>query len=244
MEKFSRKIKFETIKALLARTGNQCAFPDCLHPIFNENNLLIAQLCHIEAVSPEGPRYNPNNTTENVNGYDNLMFLCYRHHKETDDFDRFNTDRLRTIKRDHEIKFNESSFKVEDSSVEQVLNEISQYWETIEVINRLENLDTSKIDIETNADTDKFIADIRKLIEGQVWISDILMKELKRDYFEIVCLALPNTIARILTLIEQLEIKIFELKLINNPSDNYLRTSLKELREKFKETARNAGVAD
>ena len=85
MQKFQRKIKFETIKALLARSGNQCAFSNCVHPIFNDNNLFVSQLCHIEAISPEGPRYNPDATAEKVNSYSNLLFLCYRHHKETDD---------------------------------------------------------------------------------------------------------------------------------------------------------------
>lgn len=57
-KRYSRHITNQVYRALLAHSGNQCAFPECIHPIFNEKKKLIAQLCHIEAVAPGGPRYN------------------------------------------------------------------------------------------------------------------------------------------------------------------------------------------
>jgi len=75
----------QTLRALLAKSGNQCAFPDCNHPLINEKNKLIAQLCHIEAANKGGERYNPNQDDEQRRGYENLLFLCYRHHIETND---------------------------------------------------------------------------------------------------------------------------------------------------------------
>ena len=41
--------KIDVLKALFARSGNQCAFPGCTQPLMNEKNKFIAQVCHIEA---------------------------------------------------------------------------------------------------------------------------------------------------------------------------------------------------
>jgi len=41
----------ETIKKLLLRSGNECAFPGCLEVLFNDDNKLIGECCHIEAAS-------------------------------------------------------------------------------------------------------------------------------------------------------------------------------------------------
>ena len=244
MEKFSRKIKFDTIKALIARTGNQCAFPNCEHPIFDDNNLFVAQLCHIEAVSPDGPRYNRNNSIETVNAYHNLIFLCYRHHKVTDDTVIYTTEVLRKIKENHEIRFRELTFKIEDSLVNQVLQEIDGFWVEIDTIAKSDEMFSGKMDIDASASDEKLLRDIRQLFKGLVWIEDTLRKELKTTHFEIVCLALPNSISRLVVLIEQLEIKLYELKLLNKPSDELLRKKLASLMEKFKETAKYAGLAD
>lgn len=66
-----KNIKPNIIKALLANSGNRCAFPGCNQPIVNEEYKIIAQLCHIEAASQNGPRYNKNQSDEERNGYDN-----------------------------------------------------------------------------------------------------------------------------------------------------------------------------
>jgi len=47
-----------TIKALFAKSGNQCAFPGCNHVLVTDKNLFVGELCHIEAAAPGGPRYN------------------------------------------------------------------------------------------------------------------------------------------------------------------------------------------
>jgi len=39
------------LRALFARSGNQCAFPGCTQPIINSKNKFIGQVCHIEAAS-------------------------------------------------------------------------------------------------------------------------------------------------------------------------------------------------
>ena len=78
------KISNKTIKALLANSGNKCAFPGCVSPVIDRKYFLVGQLAHIEAASEGGPRYNPEISNLNRHSYDNLMFLCYPHHKEID----------------------------------------------------------------------------------------------------------------------------------------------------------------
>ncbi|MDT0686730.1 hypothetical protein [Autumnicola psychrophila] len=104
-----RKIHIDTIKALLSKTGNKCAFDGCDHPIFDQNNLYIANLCHLEGVSENGPRHNRNHAIIQNNSFDNLMFLCYRHHKEIDSNpQKFSVEILKQFKSNHEAKFDET----------------------------------------------------------------------------------------------------------------------------------------
>lgn len=95
-------IKKETLRDLSIRSKNQCAFPGCSHPLLNAEGIYIAELCHIEAAEPGGQRFNPHQTDEERRSIDNLLFLCHRHHKETDDESEYTVARLREIKRAHE----------------------------------------------------------------------------------------------------------------------------------------------
>jgi hypothetical protein len=61
---------------------------------------VFGEECHIVAQSPGGPR-----ATEiaDVDGYDNLILLCRKHHKQVDDQrSHFTVELLKEIKRDHE----------------------------------------------------------------------------------------------------------------------------------------------
>ena len=95
----------DVLRELFLKSGNVCAFPGCAHPIVNSDGTYVAQLCHIEAASPGGQRYNPAQTDQERAAFDNLLLLCYRHHKETDDVTKFTVTQLKRIKADHEIKF-------------------------------------------------------------------------------------------------------------------------------------------
>ena len=90
------------LRDLGIRSKNKCAFPRCDHPILNAQGDYIAELCHIEAVEPGSPRYNASQSDEERRAYANLLFLCHRHHKETDDEALFPVSRLQLIKAQHE----------------------------------------------------------------------------------------------------------------------------------------------
>jgi hypothetical protein len=95
----------ETLRELFVRSGNQCAFPECHHPIVNSAGTYIANLCHIEAAEKGGQRFNRRQTNEQRRHISNLMLLCYRHHVETNDVSAFDVRRMKEIKEAHEKKF-------------------------------------------------------------------------------------------------------------------------------------------
>ena len=83
-----------TYKLLYTRSGNVCAYPDCNHPIFNDSGLYVAELCHIKAANKGGARYDETQTDGERSAFENLLFMCHRHHKETDDETHFSFESL------------------------------------------------------------------------------------------------------------------------------------------------------
>jgi hypothetical protein len=90
------------LRDLGIRSKNKCAFPGCDHPILNQANEYIAQLCHIEAAEPGGERYNPAQTDEDRRSYSNLLFLCHPHHVVTNDVEAYPVKRMQDLKAAHE----------------------------------------------------------------------------------------------------------------------------------------------
>lgn len=130
----------ESLNALFARSGNQCAFPGCTHELVTDANLFVGQICHISAANPGGPRYDPRHTDEDRRAASNLLLLCYRHHKETDNVRLFNADSLRRMKTEHELKYSESPFKVNESFLHSLQLEIETYWSSLDQAHRRDHI--------------------------------------------------------------------------------------------------------
>ena len=98
-----------TLKAVAAVSGNRCAFPSCIAPIYDtEHSKLVGQVAHIKAESPLGPRYDQNQTDAERHDFENLMFMCAPHHLVIDDpenISQYTVDALLKMKRDHEIRY-------------------------------------------------------------------------------------------------------------------------------------------
>jgi GGDEF domain-containing protein len=63
---------------------------------------VLGEICHIHAASVDGPRYDPQQSTTERHGYDNLILLCPNHHKVVDDDpEAFTAQRLQKMKLDH-----------------------------------------------------------------------------------------------------------------------------------------------
>jgi hypothetical protein len=132
--------KMDVLKALFARSGNQCAFPGCTQPLINAKNKFVAQVCHIEAASVGGERYNPEGNDEHRRSYENLLLLCYPHHIETDDVDEYPVGRLLKIKRDHEQLFLKSDYKIDEAELTKLSYEMENYWSDVDRLNKLDHI--------------------------------------------------------------------------------------------------------
>lgn len=100
-------IPSSTIKSLYGKSGNICAFPDCLKTNINETtNENLSDIAHIKAYNPTGPRYDSSLKDEDKNSVDNLLILCRKHHKEIDHDNPSNypVEDLQKMKQDHESK--------------------------------------------------------------------------------------------------------------------------------------------
>lgn len=128
--------KLNTLRALFAKSGNQCAFPGCNHLIINEKNQLIGEVCHIEAAEIGGERYNPNQSDEDRRDYSNLILLCHEHHVETNNVNEFPVSKLKEMKRLHEEKFTNESFNINEETLKSIMLQINDYWQNIDFLNK------------------------------------------------------------------------------------------------------------
>lgn len=132
--------KIDVLRALFARSGNQCAFPGCSHPIINSKNKFIGQVCHIEAAMEGGERFNPESNDEYRRSYENLLILCYPHHIETDDVDEYPVSRLVQMKNEHEQLFEKSDFKIDEAELIKLSYEMEKYWSDVERLNKVDHI--------------------------------------------------------------------------------------------------------
>lgn len=165
-----KAIANKIIKSLLANSHNQCAFKNCNHPIINDQDLLVAELAHIEAVSPNGPRHNPNKPIYDINSYENLLFLCHRHHKEVDyNIEKYTVSKLISIKKNHETQGLDTKFKYDFDKLFKINNEFKIFWDKVDKLNKEQHeLDDIKIEINGH---DTFFEVVEKMKSDIDWIS-------------------------------------------------------------------------
>ena len=108
----------EVVRELYLKCGNQCAYPGCDHLMMDENGVFIGEVCHIEAAMPGGERFNKNQTNEERRSFENLLLLCHKHHKVTDNIDDYPVHRMKTIKAEHEAKFTDAISKIRSSIID------------------------------------------------------------------------------------------------------------------------------
>lgn len=77
----ARQYKPTTIRRLDKLSGNQCAEPSCQKKLIAEDGQsIISKICHIEAASKNGPRWNSTMTDDERRDFSNLILLCDEHH--------------------------------------------------------------------------------------------------------------------------------------------------------------------
>lgn len=97
-------------KQLYALSGNECANPSCHNKlVYPDDDAKDDQICHIEAASANGPRFNPNQTDDERRSFDNLILLCHKCHDMIDNNpDAYTVELLKKWKRDHEAKYKDN----------------------------------------------------------------------------------------------------------------------------------------
>jgi hypothetical protein len=70
-----------------------------------QGEVIVGEICHIKAASPNGPRYDPQQTAAQRHGFNNLILLCANHHTVIDDDPEvYTVERLGNMKADHEAR--------------------------------------------------------------------------------------------------------------------------------------------
>ncbi len=92
---------------LFVRACGRCEFPGCNDYLLEHHLTLkagnFAQMAHIVAFRPDGPRGREPLPTEYINDLSNLMVLCHKCHKQIDDRpDEYPVQNLRAAKAAHE----------------------------------------------------------------------------------------------------------------------------------------------
>lgn len=104
----AREYKRSTIRRLDTLSGNRCAAPDCERSLIaRDNNTIVSKICHIEAASSEGPRFNAAMTDDDRRHYSNLILLCDECHSIIDNKEneeRYPVELLKEWKSAHEAK--------------------------------------------------------------------------------------------------------------------------------------------
>lgn len=109
-KKLKRKYTHPIIKKLFALSGNQCARPDCSNPIIEQETehsdaAVVGQICHIYAISEDGPRGKAGLTEDELNSLENLILCCGHHHPVIDkQHETYTADLLKQWKSAHEAK--------------------------------------------------------------------------------------------------------------------------------------------
>ena len=103
-----RDYKQNDLKRLFALSGCECTNPSCKNKLIAKDyNSILGEICHIEAASPDGPRYNPSQSDDQRRDFGNLILLCESCHKIIDNKaneDDYPVGLLKKWKKNHQEK--------------------------------------------------------------------------------------------------------------------------------------------
>lgn len=131
MTEKARQYKPSTIRRLDTLSGNKCAAPNCSNKLIaTDGQTIISKICHIEAASENGPRYNANMTDDDRRHFDNLILLCDECHSIIDNSENeseYPVALLKEWKRNHEGKRQYTILTYQPSLLDSAIKAISEY---------------------------------------------------------------------------------------------------------------------
>jgi hypothetical protein len=114
----------DTVRQIYLLSGNQCAFPECNHPIILQDGSYIGELCHICAAEPGGERFEVGQSNEDRRAVENLLLMCHDHHVVTNNVEFYPVSRMREIKAAHESRFKQGLAAMMESASVQIIDSI------------------------------------------------------------------------------------------------------------------------
>lgn len=123
--------KPSTVRALFAKSGNECSFPCCGQVLVDDRNLFVGEVCDLNAVKETEARYDVAKTDEELRAYDNLILLCHAHHVRIDSLAaEYPIHALRAMREQHEKSIEHKVYKVSDDVINDALFQLLQSeWE-------------------------------------------------------------------------------------------------------------------
>ncbi len=131
MTEKARQYKQSTIRRLDILSGNECSAPDCSNKLIaRDGQTIVSKICHIEAASVNGPRFNPNMTDDERRHFDNLILLCDECHSIIDNPEnesKYPVVLLKEWKKEHEGKRQYSILTQKTSLLDSAIRAISDF---------------------------------------------------------------------------------------------------------------------
>ncbi len=176
MNKKARQYKQTTLRRLDTLSGNQCASPSCTNLLIaRDGETILSKVCHIQAVSLGGPRFNPNMTDDDRRHYNNLILLCDECHRIIDN----STNEL-----DYTVEILEEWKKEHESKRLNILNSNTSLLRL--VINAISNKSLEKIKI---LDSNNLVFNIQEKIDyNYIMRNKYLIEDYKIFYTKIAAL--------------------------------------------------------
>lgn len=172
----------ETLRELYLKSGNQCAFPECHELMIDYDGTFIGEICHIEAAMPGGERFNKNQSNEERRKFENLILMCHKHHKITDDVNKYTVEKLREMKQNHEKKFTNIEIKIEESIKDYAKEEIVCIPKTLNSMNEYFEWGQEKEELQATIKLiDKFAEVLKQLPYDSRVIFGIICERIKKE---------------------------------------------------------------
>jgi len=130
MDSKARKYKPSTVKRLHALSGNQCAAPNCTRELIaRDGETIVSKICHIEAASADGARWNADMDDDQRRHFDNLILLCDECHCIIDNKEnetKYPVALLKQWKKQHKSTMTYSYLNQRPSLLNKIITAISE----------------------------------------------------------------------------------------------------------------------
>lgn len=104
----ARQYRPSHIRRLDTQSGNSCSFPGCERKLIaRDGETIVSKICHIEAASDKGPRFNKNMNDDERRHFNNLILMCDECHSIIDNMEnesKYPVIDLQQWKKDHHEK--------------------------------------------------------------------------------------------------------------------------------------------